>query len=63
MGDKLLSDYQHVFVEGRSYTSQLLAVFEAWTRNLDSGNAVDAIYLDFRKAFNTVLHKRLLEKL
>ena len=44
----------------RSCTSQLLAVLEAWTRILDSGNAVDAIYLDFRKAFDTVPHKRLL---
>ena len=59
----MLSDYQHGFVEGRSCTSQLLAVLEAWTRILDSGNAVDAIYLDFRKAFDTVPHKRLLAKL
>ena len=53
--NKLLSDYKHGFVEGRSCTSRLLAVLEAWTRILDSGNAVDAIYLDFRKAFDTVL--------
>ena len=52
--NKLLSDYKHGFVEGRSCTSRLLAVLEAWTRILDSGNAVDAIYLDFRKAFDTV---------
>ena len=61
--NKLLSDYQHGFVEGRSCTSQLLAFLEAWTRILDSGNAVDAIYLDFRKAFDTVPHRRLLAKL
>ena len=56
--NKLLSDYQ-----GCSCTSQLLADLEAWTCILDSGNAVDAIYLDFRKAFDTVPHKRLLAKL
>ena len=50
-------------VKGRSCTSQLLAVLEAWTRILDSGNAVDGIYLDFRKAFDTVPHKCLLAKL
>ena len=61
--NKLLSDYQHKFVEGRSCTSQLLAVLEAWTRNLDSGKTVNAIYLDFRKAFDTVTHKHLLAKL
>ena len=32
------------------------------THILDSGNAVDAIYLDFRQAFDTVPHKRLLTK-
>ena len=42
---------------------QLLAFLEAWTRILDSGNAVDAIYLDFRKAFDTIPHKRILAKL
>ena len=61
--NKLLSDYQHGFVEGRSCTSQLLAVLEAWTRIVDSGNAVDAIYSDIKKAFDTVPHKRLLAKL
>ena len=61
--NKLLSDYQQGFVEGRSCTSLLLVVFKAWTRILDSGNAVDAINLDFRKAFDAVLHKRLLAKL
>ena len=49
--------------EGRSCTSQLLAVLEAWTHILNSGNAVDAIYLDFRKTFDTVPHKRLLPTL
>ena len=61
--NKLLSDYQHGFVEGRSCTSQLLAVIEAWTRIVDSGNAVDAIYSDFKKTFDTVPHKQLLAKL
>ena len=30
---------------------------------LDKGNSVDAVYLDFRKAFDTVAHERLLIKL
>jgi len=29
---------------------------------LDAGHGSDVIYLDYRKAFNTVLHKRLLTK-
>ena len=30
---------------------------------LNDGNSIDIVYLDFRKAFDTVPHKRLLMKL
>jgi len=30
---------------------------------MNTGNSVDVIYLDFAKAFDTVPHQRLLEKL
>ena len=33
------------------------------TREMDNGNSVDAIYLDFAKAFDKVPHKRLVRKL
>jgi hypothetical protein len=36
---------------------------EVVTRELDSGNCVDVLYLDFAKAFDRVPHKRLLSKL
>jgi len=36
---------------------------EAWTKALDEGYGIDFIYLDYRKAFDTVPHARLLEKL
>jgi len=61
-----LSDYQHGFVQGRSCTTQLLKVVDKWTEILDSGgavDAVDAVYLDFAKAFDTVSHERLFIKL
>ena len=34
-----------------------------WTKNLDIGAQVDVIYTDFAKAFDTVPHYRLLNKL
>jgi hypothetical protein len=58
-----LSDSQHGFVSGRSCTTQLLRVVDKWSEVLDRGGALDAIYLDFAKAFDSVPHKRLLGKL
>ena len=59
----LLSDHQHGFRPRRSCSTQLLEVLDAWTRELESANPVDVIYLDFRKAFDSVPHLRLLRKL
>jgi len=36
---------------------------EAWTKALDEGYGIDLIYLDYRKAFDTVPHACLIEKL
>lgn len=61
--NNFLSEYQHGFVHGRSCTTQLLKVVDRWTEILDQGGTVDAVYLDFAKAFDTVPHQRLLVKL
>ncbi|BHF76113.1 hypothetical protein SprV_0501921100 [Sparganum proliferum] len=59
----LLSDAQHGFRSGRSCLTNLLFTLERWTKTRDEGNAVHAIYIDFKKAFDSVLHQRLLHKL
>ena len=56
----IISDQQLGFVPGRSTTLQLLRALEDWTAELDSGNEVDIVYIDFQKAFDSVPHKRLL---
>ncbi|CAM4614994.1 unnamed protein product [Caretta caretta] len=54
---------QHGFTKGRSCQTNLISSFEKVTDFLDKGNAVDLIYLDFSKAFDTVPHGELLVKL
>ncbi|BHF64368.1 hypothetical protein SprV_0200737100 [Sparganum proliferum] len=59
----LLSDLQHGFRQNRSCLSRLLLSTEQWTRALDEDGRVDVIYTDFKKAFDSVPHKRLIYKL
>uniref|UniRef100_A0A803JG40 Reverse transcriptase domain-containing protein n=1 Tax=Xenopus tropicalis TaxID=8364 RepID=A0A803JG40_XENTR len=54
---------QHGFMRNRSCQTNLVAFYEEVSRNLDAGMAVDVIYLDFAKAFDTVPHRRLMIKL
>ena len=61
--NKLFSSKQYGFISGRSTTLQLLQVMNIWTEALDQGHHIDAIYMDFMKAFDTVPHRRLLSKL
>ena len=61
--NKLFSAKQYGFISGRSTSLQLLAVLDMWTEAMDLGYAIDAIYMDFRKAFDLVPHNRLLGKL
>ena len=59
----LLSKKQHGFLFGRSTVTQLLKYIDECIDIIVNGGVVDAIYLDFWKAFDTVPHRRLLGKL
>jgi hypothetical protein len=60
--NQLICDEQHGFTPGRSCVTQLLDTLDWWTEVLDRGGSVDAIYMDFRKAFDSVPHRRLMAK-
>ena len=53
---------QHGFTKDRSCLTNLISFYDLVTRLMDEGKAVDVVYLDF-KAFDTVSHSILLEKL
>ena len=61
--NNLMSEDQHGFRSGRSCVTQLLEIMEMWTSMLDEGGGIDVVYLDFRKAFDSVPHQRLLKKI
>lgn len=61
--ENLLSRQQHGFLPRKSCVTNLLESYEFMSNSLANGEHVDVIYMDFSKAFDTVPHNRLLNKL
>ena len=59
----MLRGNQHGFVRGRSCQTNLVAFYDQVTESLDASVTVDVVFLDFRKAFDTVSHPILVKKL
>ena len=57
------TDCQHGFMKGRSTLTNLLVTLECWTSILEEGSGLDVINLDYKKAFDTVPHQKLMQKL
>ena len=59
----ILSEKQHGFRKHHSCESQLLLTIHDLAKGLDDKQQIDAILLDFSKAFDKVPNVRLLKKL
>jgi hypothetical protein len=58
----ILTDRQFGFRKRHSCDAQLILTIQDLASSLDSGQQIDAILLDFSKAFDKVPHQRLLHK-
>ena len=60
---QVLTDSQWGFRSGRSTVTALLSVTQEWLSALERGQEIGAVFFDYRKAFDSVPHRPLLEKL
>ena len=59
----IINTEQHGFRDKCSTCTNLLELLNDPTNNIDLGNAVDIITIDFAKAFDSINHNKLLVKL
>jgi len=60
---KLITKQQHGFLAKHSTCSQLLECVNDWTIELNVRHSVDVAYIDFQKAFDSVVGSKLCHKL
>ena len=58
-----LSNKQWGFQSGKYTTTVLISILHHWLHALDSGNDISTMFFDFKKAFDTVPHTLLIDKL
>ena len=59
----LLSKNQHAFLKKHSTTTNLLDSTRDWVSALRRFSCVDVAYIDFSRAFDSIIHSKLLAKL
>ena len=60
---QILTDCQHGFRKNRGCDTQLLITVDDIAKSIEKGKLIDAVLLDFSKAFDRVPHQRLILKL
>ena len=61
--NEILYDYQFGFRSKHSTQQALITLVDMVTKSLDRGNITISLFIDLKKAFDTVQHRILLRKL
>jgi len=61
--NQLITRHQHGFMRKKSTCTNLLECLHDWSVNIHSRNCTNVVYFDFKKAFDSVSHPKLLIKL
>ena len=61
--NNLITHVQYGFQSGSSTVTQLIECHTEWVTSQNNGEATDVIYPDYAKAFDSVIHSKLLHKL
>ena len=60
---KLISTAQHGFLTKKSTGTNLLSCLHDWQLSLKNKKLIDIVYLDFKKAFDSLVHSKIITKL
>ena len=63
LANNILHPEQHGFFRGRSTCTNLLESLNDWTFSVQYKRSITVVYIDFKKAFDSVVQSKLLDKL
>ena len=61
--NSLITANLHGFIKNRSTCGNILECLEDWVMNIESRSITDVVFVDFKKAFDSVSHAKLVMKL